>query len=118
MGLTFDERKDDYTHRGETVRDPLDGMLTVMLSGDREIIGAFLPVFRRVVARYDFTAFRDQRQLTPYLGVYWLGVRQAVLTYDPALPLLPAETVRLKPLESGRHLVVTYFPEHNPKPPK
>jgi hypothetical protein len=116
-GLTFDESKDDYAHRVDTVRDPLDGMLTVMLSGDHEIIAAFLPLFRRVVARYDFTAFRDQRQLTPYLGVYWLGVRQGVLKYDPSLPLPAPDAIRLKPLDPDRHLIVTYFPECNPEPP-
>jgi hypothetical protein len=117
-GLRYDEQVDEYMHRVKTVRNPLDGMLTVMLSGDHEIIGAFLPAFRRVVARYDFTAFRDQRQLTPFLGVYWLGVRHGVFRYDPALAPIAPEAVRLKALDPNRNLIITYFPECNPKRPE
>ncbi len=117
-GLSFDERVDAYMHRVDTVRNPLDGMLAVMLTGDREIIDAFLPVFRRVVAGFDFAAFRDQRQLTPFLGVYWLGVRYGVFARDASLPEPSTESARLKPLDPNRNLIVTYFPECNPKPPR
>ena len=114
-GFDYDESVDAYMHRVNHVRNPLDAMLTVMLTGDREIIDAFLPVIRRVLARYDFAAFRDQRQLTPFLGAYWLAVRHGALRYDPSVPPLPAERLKLKPLDPKRSLVVTYFATCNPR---
>ncbi len=110
-GLTYDPANDAYVHRVNTVRRPLDGMLTVMLAGDREAIDAFLPAFRRVVAGYDFRDFRDQRQLTPFIGAYWLGVRQSALRYDPGRPA--CAHVALNPLDPKRDLVLTYFPNCN-----
>lgn len=110
-GLRYDPTDDDYMHRVNTVRNPMDGMLTVMLTGNREVIDAFVPVFRRVVAGYDFRDFRDQRQLTPFLGAYWLGVRHAALVHDHARPEPPG--VSLNPLDPSRDLVLTYFPNCN-----
>jgi len=116
-GLDYDEKLDDYMHRVTTVRNPMDAMLTVALTGDRELIEAFLPAIRRVLGRYDFAAFRDQRQLTPYLGFYWLAVRHGALRHDPQLPPLPEAKLRLKPLDPKRNLVVTYFASCNPPSP-
>jgi len=113
VGLKFNPDDDRYPHRVRTVRNPLDGLLTVMLSGERDIIEAFMPLFRAVAARYDFRAFRDQRQLTPYLGAYWLAVKHGFLKYNPSIP--PPENVTLTPLDPRRNLVVTYFADCNPR---
>ena len=110
-GLEYDETIDAYLHRVDTVRNPLDGMLTVMLTGNREVIDAFTPAFRRVVARYDFRDFRDQRQLTPFLGAYWLGVRHGAFHHDPKRP--EPSPASLNPLDPSRDLVLTYFPNCN-----
>ena len=111
----YDESVNAYMHRVKHVRNPLDAMLTVMLTGDRNVIEAFLPVIRRALARFDFAAFRDQRQLTPFLGAWWLAVRHGALRYDPALTPPPADKLALKPLAPKRHLIVTYFPTCNPR---
>ena len=115
-GFRYDPNNDAYRHRVKCVRNPLDGMVTVMLSGDREAMAAFAPVFRRLAARYDFRDFRDQRQLTPFLGAYWLGARQGIFHYQPGRP--EPKDARLNPLAPNRRLVVTYFPQCNPQPPK
>ncbi|MEW6355082.1 MAG: hypothetical protein AB1696_02045 [Planctomycetota bacterium] len=113
-GLDFDPNKDDYAHRVKTVRNPLDGMLAVMLSEDREAIETLLPLYRLVIERYDFAAFRDQRQLTPFLGAYWLAVKQGFLRYDPSLPEPDLQHVYLTPLDPNHTPVLTYFADCDP----
>ncbi len=116
-GLEFDVRRDDYLHRVRCVRNPMDAMLTIMLSGDGEVIRAALPVFCRVAAGIDPSGLWDQRQLTPMIGAFWLGVKQGFIPRDAYPGDLAPEDVSLRPLESGRHPVVTYFAAANPRPP-
>ena len=116
-GLAFEETDDTYWHRVKHVRNPMDGMLTVMLSDDAEAIEATLPLFRQIAARIDPTGLWDQRQLTPFVGAFWLGVKQGHITAGACPGDLNPDEVALQRLDPGRHPVVTYFQKANPRPP-